>query len=133
MSWILARYGLVLSGWLALAATTLPAGLMPLRAVVTAAFLLVCPGAAALRLTHPTHHGHGLERLEFVVLSVAFSITIDTLVAEAFFFSHSISTMRAIGALAVLTSLMALYPVRDLWLHARAAAADGRRERRLGP
>ena len=127
------RYALVLSGWLALAAATLPAGLMPLRIVVTAAFLLVCPGAAALQLTHPARRGGVPDGLEFVVYSVAFSITIDTLLAEAFFFSHSITTMRAIGALAVLTSLMALYPVRDLWLRAGGAGAGGHSDRRPVP
>jgi uncharacterized membrane protein len=133
MTRIRVRYGLILSGWLALAAATLPAGLMPLRVVVTAAFLLVCPGAAALQLTHPARRRRVPEGLEFVVLSVAFSITIDTLVAEAFYFSRSITTMRAIGALAVLTSLMALYPVRDLWLHAGGAGAGTQSDRRLEP
>ena len=116
----LARYGLLLSGWVAVAATLLPAELTPLRAVLVVPFVLVCPGAAALRLTHPDHRGQGPDRLEFAVLSVAFSVVIDTLVAEAFFFTHSITTLRAVGALAVMTSLMALYPLR-------------RRERRSGP
>lgn len=133
MTRIRIRYALVLAGWLALAAATLPAGLMPLRILVTAAFLLVCPGAAALQLTHPAGRGRVPEGLEFVVYSVAFSITIDTLVAEAFYFSHSITTMRAIGALALLTSLMALYPVRDLWLHASGAGAGRQTDRGLEP
>ena len=131
MSRIQIRYGLVLCGWVALAAAALPAGLMPLRVVVTAAFLLVCPGAAALQLTHPAHRGRVPKGLEFVVLSVAFSVTIDTLVAEAFYFSRSITAARAIGALALLTSLMALYPVRDLWLHACGAGADRQSARGL--
>jgi uncharacterized membrane protein len=133
MSRIRIRYGLVLSGWVALAAAALPADLMPLRVVVTAAFLLACPGAAALQLTHPARRGRVPEGLESVVLSVAFSMTVDTLVAEAFYFSHSITTVRAIGALALLTSLMALYPVRDLWLHASGAGAARQRDRGLEP
>lgn len=133
MSRIRIRYGLVLSGWVALAAAAPPAGPMPLQVTVTVAFLLTCPGAAALQLTHPSRRGRVPEGLEFAVLSVAFSIAIDTLVAEAFYFSHSITTVRAIGALALLTSLMALYPVRDLWLHASGAIAGWRRDRGLEP
>ncbi|MER7751666.1 hypothetical protein [Kitasatospora sp. NPDC097643] len=106
-----ARLGLAASGWLALAATTLPEALMPLRVTVAAAFLLVCPGAAALRLTHPVRPGRHRDTLEAVVLAVAFSIVIDTVVAEVFFFTRSITTLRAVGALALLTTLLALWPV----------------------
>ncbi|MEV7026050.1 hypothetical protein [Kitasatospora sp. NPDC093558] len=101
---------LAVSGWVALAATTLPGALLPLRAVVTAAFLLLCPGAAALRLTHPVRAGRRRDPLEAVVLTIAFSIAIDAAVAEVFFFTRSISTARAVGAVALLTTLTVLVP-----------------------
>ncbi|MEE1787361.1 hypothetical protein PUR71_31330 [Streptomyces sp. SP17BM10] len=101
---------LTVSGWVALAATTLPAPLLPLRAVVVAAFLLLCPGAAALRVTHAVRAGRRRDPLEAVVLTVAFSIAIDTAVAEVFFFTRSISTARAVGAVALITSLLVLVP-----------------------
>ncbi|MFE2406805.1 hypothetical protein ACFXDE_00535 [Kitasatospora sp. NPDC059408] len=112
---------LAVSGWVALAATTLPAALLPLRAVVAASFLLLCPGAAALRLTHPVRAGRRREPLEAVVLTVAFSVAIDTVVAEVFFFTRSISTARAVGAVALITSLTVLVPAAVR--HRRRAAA----------
>lgn len=46
---ILPRLGLAASGWLALLATALPDA-APVRVAVVTAFLLVCPGLAALRV-----------------------------------------------------------------------------------
>ncbi|MEU8510278.1 hypothetical protein AB0C76_01645 [Kitasatospora sp. NPDC048722] len=115
---------LAVSGWVALAATTLPPALLPLRAVVAASFLLLCPGAAALRLTHPARAGHRRDPLEAAVLTVAFSIAIDTAVAEVFFFTRSISTARAVGAVALITSLMVLVPAAVRHRRRAAPAAD---------
>ena len=59
---------LALSGWVALAATWLPAGSV-VRPLVVAAFLASCPGAAMLGWWPDT------DRLERAVLAVALSIS----------------------------------------------------------
>lgn len=118
--------GLAVSGWVALAATALPAA-NPLRVLLVTAFLLVCPGAAAVRLAAADRdrRRRGQELLESWVLTVALSLSIGALVAEGFFLSRSFTTVRAIAVLAALTTLMAL------------AAAVGRprprRSRAAGP
>lgn len=104
-------FALALSGWAALAATALPAG-SPLRVAAVIAFLLTCPGAAAVRLARPVlaRHGHPLSTLEAGSLTVALSLSIATLVAEGFFVSRGFTTPRALGTLALVTSLIALVP-----------------------
>jgi uncharacterized membrane protein len=106
---------LAASGWLALAATALPAGSPP-RVIISFAFLLVCPGAAATRLGDA---GLGLfrqrlGRLEVFVLTIALSLSIGALVAEAFFLTHSFTTTRTLVVLAAFTSIAALYPAGKL-------------------
>ncbi|MGW1490327.1 hypothetical protein [Streptomyces sp. NPDC002402] len=109
MTWL--RWVLAVSGWLALAATVPPAG-TPLRVVVTAVFLLVCPGLAAVGPVRPAaRRGAGrVEVLEVAVLSVVLSLSLSVLVAEAFFLSGTFTARRALLALAVLTSVLALMP-----------------------
>ena len=101
--------GLAVSGWVALAATTLPAA-DPLRVLVVTLFLVLCPGAAAVRLAAPAPdpRNRSAAVLETGVLTVALSLSIGALVAEGFFLSRSFSTARAVAVLAVLTTLMAL-------------------------
>jgi len=107
------RLALTASGWLALAATALPDG-SPARIAIAFAFMLLCPGAAAVRLGTAVL-GRGRDRamdlLEAGVLTVAVSLAIGALVGEAFFVSHSFTTTRAIVALAVITTAAALCPV----------------------
>ncbi|MHA6764292.1 glycoside hydrolase family 16 protein [Streptacidiphilus sp. PAMC 29251] len=102
--------GLALSGWVALAVTALPAAGF-LRVLVVTAFLLLCPGAAAVRMAAagPGRPGRGLRTLESAVLTVALSLSIGALVAEAFFLGHSFSATRVLAVLAALTTLMALF------------------------
>ena len=104
---------LALSGWVALASTALPEG-SPLRVAAALAFLLVCPGAATVRLARPAlaRHGHPLSTLEAGSLTLALSVSIATLVAEAYYIDRSFTTGRALGTLAVVTSLIALVPQR---------------------
>jgi hypothetical protein len=107
------RWGLAASGWPALAATALPPS-HPLRVIVTTVFLLLCPGLAtgrpawlrALRGARPT------VLLEAFVLAVMLSLALSALVAEAFFLSDAFTPGRALLALAVITSALALTPRR---------------------
>ncbi|HET6357292.1 hypothetical protein [Streptomyces sp.] len=109
MTWL--RWVLAASGWVALAATVPPAG-APLRVVVTAVFLLVCPGLAAVGPVRPAaRRGVGrVEILEVAVLSVVLSLSLSVLVAEAFFLSGTFTARRALLALAVLTTVLSLMP-----------------------
>ena len=106
------RLALAASGWLALAATALPDG-SPARVAIAFAFLLLCPGAAAVRIaTAALDRGRGrtMDLLEAGVLTVAVSLALGALVGEAFFISHSFTTTRAIIALAAITTAAALCP-----------------------
>jgi len=107
------RLGLAASGWLALAATALPDG-SPARIAIAFAFLLLCPGAAAVRLGGAVldrGRDRSMDLLEAGVLTVAVSLALGALVGEAFFVSHSFTTTRAIAALAAITTVGALCPV----------------------
>jgi len=101
--------GFAVSGWVALAATALPAA-NPLRVLLVTAFLLVCPGAAAVRLAAPEldRRARRPALLETCVLTMALSLSIVTLVAEGFYLTHSFTTPRALSVLAALTTLLAL-------------------------
>jgi beta-glucanase (GH16 family) len=100
---------LTVSGWVALAATALSAA-DPARVVLVTVFLLVCPGAAAVRLAARAsgRRVRPLEALETCVLVLALSLSLDTLVAEAYYLGHGFSDGRLLGTLAALTTLMAL-------------------------
>lgn len=106
------RLGLALSGWVAFAATRLPDGSPP-RVIIAFAFLLLCPGAAAVRLGDAILRRSGLriDRLEAFVLTIGLSLALGAIVAEAFFLTGTYTTTRALGALAVFTSFGALCPV----------------------
>ncbi|GGW96629.1 hypothetical protein [Streptomyces lomondensis] len=106
------RWGVAVSGWVAVAATALPEG-APLRVATMSAFLLIGPGlAATLLLTRrPSDAEAGRRsRLEFTVLTVALSIAFSTLVAEALFLTKASTPTRALLILAVLSSVLALAP-----------------------
>jgi len=118
------RWCVALSGWVALVATALPEG-SPVRVGATVAFLLVCPGlAATLRGT-----GHGPRRedgrtalLAQAVLAGAVSIALSALVAEALFLIGLFSPVRALLALAALTTAMVLVPDVRQWKHSASAS-----------
>jgi beta-glucanase (GH16 family) len=107
---ILPDLALALSGWAALAATALPSGAAPLRVALTAAFLLVCPGLAAVRASRRTATGRARppDTMEDAMLSVALSVALDTLVAVGFYLDRSFTVPRALGLLAALTTALAL-------------------------
>ncbi|MCX4749930.1 glycoside hydrolase family 16 protein [Kitasatospora sp. NBC_01287] len=104
------RIALALTGWLALLATALPAG-HPVRIGVLVAFVLCCPGAAAVRPRARRRAG-AADVLEDLVLAVVLSLALGALVAEAFYLNHAFTVRRALLVLAVLTSLLALRPER---------------------
>lgn len=99
---------LAVSGWLALAATRLPdasAG----RIAMALVFLLICPGAAVLRLVTATRCGpRGYEPLLTAALTVAASLAVATLASEAFFLTGTYTMTRCLCALAALTTAAAL-------------------------
>lgn len=104
---------LALSGWVALAATWLPAGSV-VRPLVVAAFLASCPGAAMLGWWPDT------DRLERAVLAVALSISAALAVTEAQTLLGLWGPRLSMAILALITAGAAL-------------AAPGRRRRRKPP
>jgi hypothetical protein len=108
------RLAVAVSGWLALAATGLPAGSPP-RLLIAFTFVLLCPGAAAVRLAGAVLRRSGLsmDRLEALVLAGALSLALGALGSEAFFLTGSFTTTRAVTALAAFTSCAALCPVPE--------------------
>lgn len=104
------RWGLALSGWAALAAVAFLPEAHVLRMIVTAAFLLVCPGAAAVRWARSAWAGERAIILEAAVLALVVSMSLSVLVAEALFLSGTFTVRRALLVLAVVTSVLALLP-----------------------
>jgi hypothetical protein len=106
------RIALALSGWIALAATRLPAA-SPARVTIAALFLLTCPGLALVRIPAAVRArcGHALEPLETAVLTVALSLAAGALVSEAFYLADAFTPARAGTVLALLTTIAALCPV----------------------
>lgn len=106
------RLVLMASGWLALAATLLPAASAE-RIVPTVAFLVLGPGAAAVDAVHRRARAQVRgDRLEDLVIAVVVSLGLATLVSEGFFLAHSFTLSRAMIVLAGLTSAAALVPDR---------------------
>jgi uncharacterized membrane protein len=97
---------LAVSGWVALAATWLPAG-SGVRSVAVAIFLLSCPGTALVRRFWP-----GKDRLERAVLAVALSIAVSVLVTEAQTFAGLWQPRWSIAILALLTTVLATVAVQ---------------------
>ncbi|MFI6421521.1 hypothetical protein ACIBG6_29460 [Streptomyces sp. NPDC050842] len=112
---ILPRLGLAASGWLALLATTLPDA-APVRVAVVTAFLLACPGLAALRVLRPAGSplwGNPAAALETALVSLVLGLATATLVAVALFLGGVFTATRSLLVLAVLTSVLALLPGRS--------------------
>ncbi|WP_406836261.1 hypothetical protein ACICHK_07170 [Streptomyces sp. AHU1] len=106
------RWGLALSGWAAAAVVAFLPGALVLRAVVTTAFLLVCPGLAASRWARPgaARIRDRTAALERGVLTVTLSLSMAVLVAEPLFLTGTFTATRALLALAATTSVLALLP-----------------------
>lgn len=103
---------LALSGWIALAATAMPTQ-SPVRVVVAVAFLMVCPGAAAVVVADALmvrRGGQPYGWLAAVVIAVAVSLALGTLVSEAFALTGMFTMVRCVIALAALTTALALVP-----------------------
>jgi hypothetical protein len=100
------------SGWLAVAASGLPAGSVP-RALVATLFVLICPGLAASRWTRPPAERETGRTpvLETVVLTVVVSLALAVLVVVPFYLNGAFTTLRALAALAFITSALTLLPV----------------------
>ncbi|MEU3746793.1 MULTISPECIES: hypothetical protein [Streptomyces] len=110
----LLRLGLAASGWLALLAMSLPDA-APLRVAAITAFLLVCPGLAALLALRPGGHprdGHPAAIVETALITLVLGLALTTLVAVALFLGGVFTATRSLLALAVLTSVLALLSVR---------------------
>ncbi|MFI9326723.1 family 16 glycosylhydrolase [Kitasatospora sp. NPDC052868] len=122
------RLLLALFGWVALAATALPPA-NPLRVALTAGFLLVGPGTAAL-LARPTiaRTAGGPDRIAAASLAVAISTALATLVAVALLGYGAFTAGRAIAVLAVVGTLLALLP-HPPWPGRLRAGRAGRAER----
>lgn len=113
------RIVLLAAGWLALAATYLPAASIE-RVVPTVAFLALAPGAALVgmqrrlsRKRTTTGQDPERDRLESAVLAVVLSLSLATLVSEGFFLGHAFTLPRALATLAAVTSVAALVPARS--------------------
>lgn len=104
---------LAASGWIALAATTMPAQ-SPVRVVVAVVFLLVCPGAAVVLVADAVmvrRGGRAYGWLAAVVVAVAVSLALGTLVSEAFALTGTFTMVRCLVALAGLTTVLVVVPV----------------------
>ena len=94
-----------LSGWLALGLTVLP-GVQGLRPAAVFAFVLIAPGAALVRLL-PLR-----DPLERVVLAVALSASLATLLAEAAAIGHFWHPTAMLAALATACSAAVVVELR---------------------
>jgi hypothetical protein len=101
---------LAASGWVALAATFLPAGAV--RTACVAVFLVSCPGTALVRRFWP-----GRDRLERAVMAAALSISVAVLVTE---FQTFAGLWQPRGSIALLALLTTALTVTHPALHHRA-------------
>ncbi|MFF0200222.1 hypothetical protein [Streptomyces sp. NPDC005017] len=120
------RWGLALSGWAALAVVTFLPDAPVLRAVVTTAFLLVCPGLAASRWARPgaVRVTDRTRVLETGGLALTLSVSMAVLVAAPLFLWDAFTVTRALLALAAATSVLALLPGPGRGRRARRAVPD---------
>jgi hypothetical protein len=105
------RIVIAVSGWIAMAATLLPAA-SPERIVPTVAFLVLAPGAAFVGLRHRIDRASAPDALEDFTLTFVVSLGLGALVSEALYLSHTFTLSRALVALAALTTAGALIPGR---------------------
>jgi hypothetical protein len=107
------RCGLAVSGWLAVAAETELSAGNALRAMVTAVFLLVCPGLAAARWARSEAQRQigWTAILETAVLAVVLSLALAVLAVVPFYLNDVFTTLRVLTTLAVVTSGLAVLPL----------------------
>ncbi|GHG01005.1 hypothetical protein [Streptomyces hydrogenans] len=107
---------LAVSGWLALLASVTLPDAAPVRVAAVTAFLLVCPGHAALLALRPARtrrSGHPADRLETALLTLVLGLALATLVAVTLFLCGVFTATRSLLVLAALTSVLALLPHRS--------------------
>lgn len=102
---------LAVSGWIALAATTLPS-LSPLRVLATLLFVAFAPGIAVLRMLEFLRpaNAKAYEPLLAATLAVTLSLTLATLASESLVLAGVFTMTRCAIALAVLTTVLSLTP-----------------------
>jgi len=102
---------LAASGWIALAATTLPP-FSVLRVVVTLLFIAVCPGIAAVRIARPFTPASTdkCERLFNAAVVVSASLALTTTASESLLLAGVFTMPRGVMALAAVTTLLAVVP-----------------------
>lgn len=111
------RILLAVSGWIALAATFLPAA-SPERILPTVAFLVFGPGTACVGLRRRLDRGAPADGLGDFTLTFVVSLALGALVSEALYLGHAFTTPRAVGALAAVTTVATLIPGRYERRHA---------------
>ncbi|KQX11645.1 hypothetical protein ASC82_17350 [Streptomyces sp. Root431] len=124
---IFLRLGLAASGWLALLSMALPDA-APVRVAAVTAFLLVCPGLAALLALRPAGRprgGHPAAVLEGALVTLVLGLALATLVAVALFLGGVFTATRSLVALATLTSVLALLSLRPGARNRRAGVQAG--------
>lgn len=107
---VLSPYRLLLagSGWLALLCVDRVAEDAPLRVAVVLLFVLLCPGAAAVRTLRPTRGGAAEAGL--LVLMLSLSALVVT--ATALMLASRFTGPHTLIVLAALTTVTALLPIR---------------------
>ncbi|MFI8949099.1 hypothetical protein ACIGO6_21585 [Streptomyces sp. NPDC053750] len=117
------------SGWLALAATTLP-GPSPLRWIPVLLFTLFGPGCAAL---YPQPGGLAAgARLEAIALAAPVSLSLGVLAATSLFLVEAFSMIAFLVSLAVFTTVTAALPGLPLPAARRGAAERAKRRPAAG-
>lgn len=107
---VLSPYRLLLagSGWLTLLCVDRVARDAPLRIAVVLLFVLLCPGAAALRALRPTRGGAA----EAGMLVVMTGLSALVVTATALMLASRFTGPHTLIALATLTTVTALLPIR---------------------
>ncbi|MFJ8753609.1 hypothetical protein ACIREO_30415 [Streptomyces sp. NPDC102441] len=119
----LIRAALALSGWVALAATTLPAG-APLRWIPVLLFVCFGPGLALLYpQPGPLRPG---ARLEAAALAAPVALSLAVVVATALFLVRGFSGTVFLMSLAALTTLASVLPGLPLPAATRGAVERSR-------
>ncbi|MFG3286392.1 hypothetical protein [Streptomyces sp. NPDC048111] len=120
--WI--RGGVALSGWIALAATALPAAGPP-RWIPVLLFVTLGPGFALL-YPQPTALRPG-ARLEALALAAPLSLSFGALVSTCLFLVHGFSATAFLLSLAAFSTVACAFPGLPLPAATRGAAERGKR------
>lgn len=114
---------MALSGWVALAATTLPGG-SPLRWIPVLVFVCLGPGFALLYPQSGTLRP--AARLETPALAAPLGVSLAVLTATSLFLAEAFSATAFLVALAAFTTVAAALPGLPLPAATRGAVERGR-------